>query len=534
METTGVQSSLSDVLHVIAQSLLAPDIILLIAFILYALFSVGSVIAELFSERRYFKVVTPKFLAALMAAREEDVPTVIENSGLLKRQKEALNTVYEYRDLPGDALVALVRRLVSEEETRYDRISGRDAMAAKVAPMLGLMGTLIPLGPGVQALGQADTAALSASLLVAFDTTVAGLVTAAICLVVGKIRTGWYNDYLSALDAGMATMLEKIEDMRDPSRIIGDPDKRLADLIFATTGVDPTKEEEQAASEAAEAAPASAEPEAAAPATAEASESDAPLAEAAPAAAISAAVAAAPSVSEPPFGVTSETEVQAEAKDGAAEVTDAVSESAVAQEPAKPFSFGVASEADATLESEPAPELQPEAEIAPELEPAPESSVEPGPESEAAPEPAPEPEPETASDASESAPANPFVFGAAPAPSAFSFDSKVEEAEQKPEQDTEPVAVEAPAASGTDLSETAPETEVVSHVPYFESIAKPAQETAQNAEQRTEPLAAVSPTEQLEPVSQTESKPQEEGGLFKSLFRSRPKSASSADESKNE
>ena len=217
MEASTAHTFLSDILHVVSQALLAPDIILLLAFICYALFSIGSVIVELFTERRHFKVAMPKFLAALMDAKEEDIPQVIADSGLLKRQKEALTTVYEYRTLPGDALVALVKRLVSEEETRYDRIVGRNNTAAKVAPMLGLMGTLIPLGPGIQALGQADTSALSSSLLVAFDTTVAGLVTAAVCLVIGKIRSNWYEDYLSALDASMATMLEKIEAGRDGS-----------------------------------------------------------------------------------------------------------------------------------------------------------------------------------------------------------------------------------------------------------------------------------------------------------------------------
>ena len=209
------QSYLSDILHVVAQWLLVPDIILLLLLIAYALFCIGSVIAELFTERRHFKVVMPKFLSALMEADPEDVPTVVKKSGLLSRQKKALLTVFKHRDLPGDALVALVKREVAQEEARYDHITGRNATAARVAPMLGLVGTLIPLGPGIEALGRADTAALSSSLLVAFDTTVAGLVAAAVCLVVGKIRSNWYEDYLSALDASMATILEKIECMRD-------------------------------------------------------------------------------------------------------------------------------------------------------------------------------------------------------------------------------------------------------------------------------------------------------------------------------
>lgn len=219
MGVSVAQSYLSDILHVVSQALLIPTILLLLGFIAYSLFCIGSVVSEYFTERKYFQVKMPKFLAALMAAGQDEIPDVIKKSGLLKRQKAALLTVYDYRTLPGDALVALIRRLVSEEETRYDRVAGRNNMAARVSPMIGLMGTLIPLGPGIEALGRADTSALSSSLLIAFDTTVAGLVVAAICLIIGKIRTNWYGNYMSALDSAMATMLQKIEDMRASGEI---------------------------------------------------------------------------------------------------------------------------------------------------------------------------------------------------------------------------------------------------------------------------------------------------------------------------
>ena len=215
-----MQTWMSDILHGITQGLLIPDIVLLVLFIGYALFCIGSIVVEFFTERKHFKVVMPKFLAALMAAEEDGIPVVIEESGLLKRQKIALLTVYDYRILPGDALIALIKRLVNEEESRYDRISGRNNMAARVSPMLGLMGTLIPLGPGIQALGKANTELLSASLLIAFDTTVAGLVVAAVCMIVGKIRSVWYGNYMSALDSAMATMLQKIEEMRAEGKIV--------------------------------------------------------------------------------------------------------------------------------------------------------------------------------------------------------------------------------------------------------------------------------------------------------------------------
>lgn len=213
------QTYLADILHAVSQGLLVPVIALLIALIAYALFCIGSILMEYFTERRHFKVVMPRFLADLMAAGQDDIPNVVQKSGLITRQNVALLTVYDYRMLPGDALIALVRRLIDEEEERYERIRSRNNTIARVAPMVGLMGTLIPLGPGIDALGRADTAALSSSLLVAFDTTVAGLVVAAVCLIIGKIRNRWYNDYMSALDTAMATMHQKIEDMRAAGEI---------------------------------------------------------------------------------------------------------------------------------------------------------------------------------------------------------------------------------------------------------------------------------------------------------------------------
>lgn len=213
MGFTVTQSYLADILHAISQVLLAPVIALLLALIAYALFSIGSVVMEYFTERRYFTVTMPKFLANLMDAEQSEIPDVIMRSGLITRQNVALLTVYDYRMLHDDALIALIKRLIGKEEARYDRIRARNNVVARVAPMIGLMGTLIPLGPGIEALGRADTAALSSSLLVAFDTTVAGLIVAAVCLVIGRIRTSWYEDYMLALDSAMATLCQKIEEM---------------------------------------------------------------------------------------------------------------------------------------------------------------------------------------------------------------------------------------------------------------------------------------------------------------------------------
>ena len=197
---------LKETLHAVSQGLTYPVIAMLLAAILYAVFSVGSVLVEFFVERRYFKVAIPDLVRAL-----DEAPAVIDESGLLVRQKKVLLTIFANRDLPEESLWAMAKKLLIGETDHYQRIVGRNNTVAKVAPMLGLMGTLIPLGPGIVALGQGDTALLAGSLLVAFDTTVAGLVVAAIVLVIARVRKNWYGQYAASLEAATTTMLEKID-----------------------------------------------------------------------------------------------------------------------------------------------------------------------------------------------------------------------------------------------------------------------------------------------------------------------------------
>mgnify|MGYP002928969775 CR=1 FL=1 len=129
---------------------------------------------------------------------------------LLRRQKKALLELAESRGLPKDTLTALAERLLATEEARNARTTSVTDMIAKLGPMFGLLGTLIPLGPGIVALGQGDTVTLSESMNVAFDTTIAGVISAAVASVISHIRKRWYNDDMVSLETLMEAVLEEV------------------------------------------------------------------------------------------------------------------------------------------------------------------------------------------------------------------------------------------------------------------------------------------------------------------------------------
>jgi hypothetical protein len=76
----------------------------------------------------------------------------------------------------------------------------RADLLARIPPMLGLMATIIPLGPGLAALGQGNPAQLASAVTIAFDATVLGLVAGIAGLVIGKLRRRWYEEVLEQME----------------------------------------------------------------------------------------------------------------------------------------------------------------------------------------------------------------------------------------------------------------------------------------------------------------------------------------------
>lgn len=200
---------LTDSMHTITHGLQIPTIIVLLILTLVTLVVLGSIIVEFFTERRALKANIPALMAAVHGKPMTEISALIKKSEILKYHKKSLLELIQYSYLPDEEQEAIAKRLLADAEDHYNKIVGYTDLIARVAPMFGLMGTLIPLGPGLIALGQGDTKTLADSLLIAFDTTILGLVSAAIGYIISKIRSRWYEDYMVSLEGIMECILEE-------------------------------------------------------------------------------------------------------------------------------------------------------------------------------------------------------------------------------------------------------------------------------------------------------------------------------------
>jgi len=115
------------------------------------------------------------------------------------QRRDALpSAVSELQQHPTDS--AWHERVVSEFELQLDRQLGLYRTMTRIGPLLGLMGTLIPLGPALVALAAGDISLLARKMEVAFATTVVGLVIRAIGFLLYQAANRWAMDDLSLLE----------------------------------------------------------------------------------------------------------------------------------------------------------------------------------------------------------------------------------------------------------------------------------------------------------------------------------------------
>lgn len=151
-------SALEGSLYQIAQLFLVPVLILILLSLAFAVVTLGGFAVEAWQRRR------GRFRSPFLAyACENGVPS-------------------------DDLEIWIVKEL------EWLRIISR------TAPMLGLVATMIPMGPALLALAENDTSNVGRNLVVAFSAVILALIAASICFFVMTVRRRWLLEELRQIE----------------------------------------------------------------------------------------------------------------------------------------------------------------------------------------------------------------------------------------------------------------------------------------------------------------------------------------------
>lgn len=203
---------ISAAMDTISQSLTIPVLIILLIIVVASLFLLGEIIAEYFKNKpvKVSEIYDLIFQIA-NASSIEHLQIIVNQSGIPDTQKRILTKISDTHSMKKTSREAAARRLVEMEEEHIDKNLNKTDIITRIGPTLGLMGTLIPMGPGLAALGAGDINTLATSLTLAFNTTIVGIGSGALCYVLGKIRKSRYDRYLADLDALTDAVLDYMD-----------------------------------------------------------------------------------------------------------------------------------------------------------------------------------------------------------------------------------------------------------------------------------------------------------------------------------
>lgn len=184
---------ISKVLFWVANSLLIPDIIILLFLFARSLLLLGSFYNQFITKRKNDKELNV-IIKSLDVDSIDKLKTALpenDNSLFVKYLRDLLNAKAneDYADFQ-----------ISNFEGAAEKDVSLSKILAKMGPVLGLIGTLIAMSPALVGLSTGDIAGMAYNMQVVFATTVVGLVVSAVGLVTLQFKQRWYAQDVNNLD----------------------------------------------------------------------------------------------------------------------------------------------------------------------------------------------------------------------------------------------------------------------------------------------------------------------------------------------
>jgi len=182
----------SNVLFWISNGLLVPVIVGLLYFFVNSILLLGVFFNQYLTHSKQTKLLKK----TLDSLRADDMEKLKVEAGKLPQS----NFTDFLRNIIEAPSKAYSNRLLADYEVRADAELGKYKLLTKFGPILGLMGTLIPMGPALAGLATGDVASMAYNMQIAFATTVVGLFVGAIGYVLLQIKQRWFVAELADLE----------------------------------------------------------------------------------------------------------------------------------------------------------------------------------------------------------------------------------------------------------------------------------------------------------------------------------------------
>ena len=187
--------------YAVSTALFYPALWLELASLVVVLIEGGRFTAELWQRRG--KRSVPEMESTARAARDQlAAGRDAEALATLKTVRHARLVASFMDTLTGPDCLTRVKltKTLNDTEILAGRQTESMRLLVRLAPILGLMTTLIPISPALVALANGDVQTLSNKLVVAFSTTVLGLVIGGTAFLIAVVKDRLYTQDLSDIE----------------------------------------------------------------------------------------------------------------------------------------------------------------------------------------------------------------------------------------------------------------------------------------------------------------------------------------------
>ncbi len=180
----------NQIIFVISSSLLIPVIVALAILFAVSLFHIGGFYGNYTDRIKFRKNIKP--LLQQPEQLENKIKDVEKGKHLLSNYLLKMNEVnWDY--IKGE-------KLLSDFELDFQKKLERPKILMRTGPMLGLMGTLIPMGPALAGLASGDISTMAMNMQLAFSTTVIGIFIGLTGFIILEIQKRWAAEDYAELD----------------------------------------------------------------------------------------------------------------------------------------------------------------------------------------------------------------------------------------------------------------------------------------------------------------------------------------------